>query len=131
MDLKVDGIDDILQNLSRLNIDEAVESKALTKAGNVTRDAIKEEVPVDQGNLQKNIRVKRPKDGEAHVHTGRAYHAHLVEFGRSGGSTVGKNGRRVSWGPTSPNPFFTRGFESSKDEARQAMADEIRKRLKL
>ncbi|NEU29937.1 hypothetical protein GN156_03990 [bacterium LRH843] len=131
MRVEMTGLDEILQNLRSLNIDESVENSALNKAGKVTQDAVKNEAPVDRGTLKKNIRLRRPKDGEVVIHSGGAFHAHLIEFGRSGGSTNGKGGRRVSWGPTSPNPFFSRGFEQSKTEAQLAMITEIQKGLKL
>lgn len=121
----------MLQNLTRMNVDEVTENKALTKAGKITQEAIIAEAPVDKGTLKKNIKLRRPKDGEALIHTGAAYHAHLVEFGRSGGSAITKKGRKVKWGPTTPNPFFSRGFEQSKSEAMSAMIGELQKGLKL
>ncbi|QOY37045.2 HK97-gp10 family putative phage morphogenesis protein [Anaerobacillus isosaccharinicus] len=129
--MKIDGLDSILQKLSILNVDEALENKALNKAGKLTQEAIIDEAPVDQGVLKKNIKLSRPKNGEAVIHTGGAYHAHLIELGRSGGSTTTKKGKKVSWGSTAPNPFFSRGFEQSKNTAKQAMIDELKKGLKL
>ena len=128
------------KTLHRLNVDEVIENKALSKAGKVTKESVIEEAPVDKrnppdyGSLHKNIKVSRPRDGEVKVHTGGAYHAHLVEFGRSGGSIMAiKNGKRqkVTWGKTNPNPFFTRGFAKSRNDAKQAMVDELKKGLKL
>lgn len=134
MEVKIDGLDQVLQNLNLLVVDEAMESKALNKAGNIAKEAIASQAPVARvngGTLQRNIKLKRAKNGEALVHTGGAYHAHLVEFGRSGGSAITKKGRRVKWGPTSPNPFFTRGWDASETEAKQAMVDELKKGLGL
>lgn len=137
MEMKVLGLDEILQNLASINVDEAVENKALKKAGKVTQEAIIKEAPIDKINppdyasLHKNIKVSRPIDGEIRVHTGGAYHAHLVEFGRSGGSAITKNGKKVTWGPTTPNPFFSRGFGQSANDAKKAMIEELQKELKL
>lgn len=137
MKVELDGLEAVLQNLSRFNVDEAIENKALTKAGKITQEAIEKEAPIDKRNkpdmhsLHKNIKLRRPKDGEALIHTGAAYHAHLVEFGRSGGTAITKKGKHVKWGPTSPNPFFSRGFEQSKSEAMSAMVEELQKGLKL
>lgn len=131
MDIKIEGLDEVLKNLSRMVVNEEIENKALNKAGKIVQEAVKEEAPVDQGTLKKNIRLRRPRDGEVYVHSSRAYHAHLVEFGRSVGSTITKNGKRVTWGPTNPNPFFSRGFEKSKNEAKQAMVSELQKGLGL
>ena len=134
MEVDIKGLDEILNNLAKLNIEEELENKAVNKAGTITRDAIKIEAPIRQGILKENIRLKRSKGGQAFVHTDKAYHAHLVEGGRSGGSTMAmKKGKlqKVSWGPTTPNPFFTRGFESSKGLAKNAMIMEIKKGLGL
>jgi len=131
MEIKLEGMDAVLQNLQRLVVDEALESKALNKAGKITQEAIANEAPVDKGTLKRNIKLRRAKNGEVIIHTGGAYHAHLVEFGRSAGSAITKKGRRVKWGRTNPNPFFTRGFDASKEEAKQALINELQKGLGL
>lgn len=131
MRVEVSGLDEVLENLNRYIVDEAIENKALTEAGKITQENIKSEAPVRQGILKKNIKLRRPKEGQVIIHTGGAYHAHLVEFGRSGGSAILKNGRKVTWGPTFPNPFFSRGYEQSKTKAKQAMVDELKKGLGL
>lgn len=134
MRLELNGMEAILQNLMNLPLEEEDENRALNKAAKIIKEAVIEEVPVDDGTLKKNIKAKRARDGEAKVHTGGAYHSHLVEFGRSAGSKYAlKNGNRqlVTWGATAPNPFFTRGLERSKETAINAMADEIRKALRL
>ncbi|MFD2446384.1 HK97-gp10 family putative phage morphogenesis protein [Bacillus sp. CGMCC 1.16607] len=135
MRLEMQGMEALLQNLINLPLEEAEENRVLNAAAKVVKEAVIEEAPVDDGTLKKNIKTKRAKDGEAKVHTGGAYHAHLVEGGRSAGSTIAKRGKKkgqkVSWGATAPNPFFTRGFEKSKSNAVNVMADEIKKVKKL
>ncbi|WP_418301287.1 HK97-gp10 family putative phage morphogenesis protein [Lysinibacillus fusiformis] len=128
------GLEALLQNLTNLPLEEADENRALNAAAKVVKEAVIEEAPEDDGTLKKNIKAQRAKDGEAKVHTGSAFHSHLVEFGRSAGSKYAlKNGvqQKVTWGSTAPNPFFTRGLESSKDSAVEVMSDEIRKALNL
>lgn len=132
----MEGLDEILQNLISLNVGEPLENKALTKAGKITQEAVIAEAKFgkrSRGTMSKNIKLKRPKDGEVVIHSGGAYHAHLIEFGRSGGKTTPKKGKKksVSWGPTAPNPFFARGFEASGESAKRAMIEEIQKGLKL
>lgn len=143
MELQFTGLDGILANLARLPLEENEENAVVTKGAKITQKAIVEEAPVGTerknkkgkvtykpGSLKKNIKVKRAVDGVAVIHTGKAYHGHLIEFGRSAGSKMAKkNGKtqKVTWGSTNANPFFTRGFESSQNEAKQAMANEIRK----
>lgn len=134
MQLEMQGLEALLQNLTNLPLEEADENRALNAAAKVVKEAVIEEAPVDDGTLKKNIKAQRAKDGEAKVHTGSAYHSHLVEFGRSAGSKYAlKNGvrQKVTWGSTAPNPFFTRGLERSKGRAVDVMSDEIRKALRL
>lgn len=128
------GMEALMKNLMNLPLEEADENRALNKAANVVKDAVINEAPVDDGVLKANIKTKHAKDGEAKVHTGRAYHAHIIQGGRSAGSKyVLKNGKHqlVTWGAMAPNPFFTRGFEKSKSNAISAMSDEIKKALNL
>ena len=134
------GMSELLKQLGRLPIEEEDEKKALDKATKVVKKAIAEEAPIDKKNpkdsssLHKNIKSTRYIDGVVTIHTGGAYHAHLVEFGRSAGSKYAlKNGKRqlVTWGATEANPFFTRGFGRSSREAVDVMANEIRKALRL
>jgi HK97 gp10 family phage protein len=134
MRVDMSGLDEVLQNLTRLNIDETLENRALTKAGKVTQQAVQNEASFgirSKGTIKKNIKFRRPRDGEVVIHTGRAFHAHIEEFGRSGGSIVSKSGRKVTWGATAPNPFFSRGFEQSKKESMGAMISELQKGLGL
>jgi HK97 gp10 family phage protein len=134
LELQVTGLDEALRNLMRLNVDESLENKALTKAGEVTKESILNESKFSKrtrGTYKKNVRLKRPKDGEVIIHSGKAFHAHLIEFGRSGGSVITKKGKKVTWGPTAPNPVFGRGYEGSKNEAMQTMISEIQKGLGL
>lgn len=134
MEVNITGLDDILQKLNNLPLEEEDENRALNKAANVIKKAVIEEAPEDDGTLKKEIKVKRAKDGEAKVHSGKAYHAHILEGGRSGGQKYTlKNGRHqlVKWGPMAPNPFFTRSFERSKRDAQLTMANEVKKVLKL
>ncbi|MGE7020415.1 HK97-gp10 family putative phage morphogenesis protein [Solibacillus cecembensis] len=135
MDLDMRGLEAILQSLVRLPIEEAEENKILNKAAEVVKKAAIEEAPQDDGaldehSLKKNIKIKRAKEGEVKIHSGGAYHAHIVEGGRSAGNKYAlKNGKRqlVTWGATAPNPFFSRAFAKSKAEATQVMIDEIKK----
>jgi HK97 gp10 family phage protein len=131
VEVQIEGLETILENIRKINVDEAIENRALNKAGKITQEAIQEQTPVDQGILKNNIKVRRAKNGEVFVHTGWAYHAHLIEFGRSGGSAITKKGRKVFWGATAPNPFFSRGYEQSKTDAMDAMIVELKKGLKL
>lgn len=139
MNFEIQGMDALMQNLMNLPLEEEEENKALNAGAKVVKEAVEKEVPVGKSKnkknkLKNNIKIKRAKDGEAKVHTGKAYHGHIIEGGRSAGSKyVTKKGKRqkVTWGPIAPNPFFTRGFEFSKPGALNAIADEIKKAKNL
>lgn len=135
MRIELQGMEALMQNILNLPLEEAEENKALNAAAKIVKEAVIEEAPEDDGTLKKNIKAKRAKDGEAKVHTGGAYHSHLVEFGRSAGSGIAKKGKKrgqkVTWGSTAPNPFFRRGLEKSKPAAIDKMAEEIKKAKKL
>ncbi|WP_419962181.1 HK97-gp10 family putative phage morphogenesis protein [Psychrobacillus sp. BM2] len=134
MELQLTGLEETLRNLSNLNISETVENRALTKAGKVTQETIIAEANFgnrSDGVIKKNIKLKRPKDGQVVIHTGKAYHSHILEFGRSAGSTITKGGKKVTWGKINPNPFFSRGYEQSKSESMNAIIEEIQGALGL
>ena len=134
MELQLTGLEETLQNLSSLNISEQLENKALNKAGKITQKAIIAEANFgdrSDGVIKENIKLKRPKNGEVVIHTGRAYHAHILELGRSAGSTITKGGKKVTWGKINPNPFFSRGYEQSKSESMNAIIEEIQGALGL
>lgn len=134
MELQLTGLEETLRNLNNLNISEAIENKALNKAGKITQKAIIAEAVFGNRSdkmIRDNIKLKRAKDGEIVIHTGRAYHAHIIELGRSAGSTITKGGKKVTWGVINPNPFFSRGYEQSKSESMNAIIEEIQGALGL
>ena len=134
MELQLTGLEETLQNLSSLNISEQLENKALNKAGKITQAAIIAEANFGKRSdkmIRDNIKLKRARDGEIVIHTGKAYHAHIIELGRSAGSTITKGGKKVTWGIINPNPFFSRGYEQSKSESMNAIIEEIQGALGL
>lgn len=140
MEFDISGMDELAKILQNLPLEEKEENSIVNKAAKLVQEAAIEEAPVDErneedsGTLKRNIKLMRAREGVARVHTGGAYHAHLVEFGRSGGSkTAVKSGKsqKVTWGDTVPNPFFTRAFQKTKGEAQKVMAEELKKRLNL
>lgn len=135
MHIQMAGLNEILNNLARLPFEDEEENAVANTGAKVVQKYIVAEVPSSSDKkkkikLKKNIKIQRARNGEAKIHTGKAYHGHILEFGRSAGSTiVKKNGKTqtVTWGKINPNPFFTRGSNASESEAKQAMANEIRK----
>jgi HK97 gp10 family phage protein len=131
--VKVDftGLENLQKELRKLENHEQIENKALNKAGEYLVDKLIDNAPYHDGTLQDNLKYKKSKDGEVIVHTGKAYHAHLYEFGRTSGQTtiVDKNGRRrvIKWGKMDENPFMTRTYESSLPILERIISEEVKK----
>lgn len=138
MSLEVVGMQKVMNNIKKLElkVGEKLEKKALNTGVDILEGEIKREanrIP-DNGTLYKNIKSTRVKNGRVTVHTGEAYHAHLVEFGRSIGQTtfVDKNSieQPIKWG-TEPQPVIQGSFERKRNEIFYEMAKVIKKELNL
>lgn len=131
--MKIDftGLENLQKELRNLENHEQIENKALNKAGEYLVDRLKEASPYHDGTLEENLKYKKSKNGEVIVHTGQAYHAHLYEFGRTGGQTtiIDKNGKQrlIKWGEMNANPFMTRTYESNLPILERIIAEELRK----
>lgn len=116
------GIEDLITEVERLGKQGArIENKALREAGEVVKEAIQNETPVDTGTLKKSIDVSRvkTKDGMKQVEVGpdnEGWYGKFVEFG-----TV----------KIRANPFMGRGYESSKNKAMDTIKENLRKGLGL
>lgn len=139
MSLEIHGMNELLKSIENMGkkVDKKTEEKALIEGGKVLIKAAKEEANRvrDDGTLHDNIKDTKVKNSKITIHTGEAYHAHLVEFGRSSGqgSYRDKNGKRrkVKWGDTAPNPVMGRAFENSQSEIMKAMSKVIKRELDL
>lgn len=139
MGIELEGMDALLKSVRKMGqkVSKSVEEKALNEGGKVLVTAAKVNANKvrDDGTLHDNIKETTVKKGKITVHTGEAYHAHLVEFGRTSGQGTykDKNGviRPVKWGDTAPNPVMQRAFENSKNEIITVMRDVIKKELGL
>lgn len=139
MGIELQGMDELLKSVKRMGqkVSRDVEEKALKEGGKILVKAAKEEANRvrDDGTLHDNIEETTVKNGVITIHTGEAYHAHLVEFGRSGGQGTyrDKRGviRPVKWGDTAPNPVMARAFENSQNEIITAMRNVIKRELGL
>jgi HK97 gp10 family phage protein len=134
MNIEIKGLEEIRQRLAKLDNAEAIENRALKKAGNHLVKELKSNAPYDDGTLYNNLKLKLKGD-EIIVHTGRAFHAHIYEFGRTGGQTrirdrKGKM-RTVKWGNMKGDPFMTRTYEGQKKMVENIILEELRKGLGL
>lgn len=139
MGMELHGMIELMNSLKGmgLKVTKEIERKALEAGGEILVSAAKAEANRvrDDGTLHDNIKETEVKNGKLTVHTGQAYHAHLVEFGRSAGQGTykDKNGvrRPVKWGDTSPNPVMARAFEKSKPEIILEMSKVIKREMGL
>lgn len=121
-DLKLEGIEDLIAEVEKLGAKGSrIENQALREAGEIVRQAIKQEAPQRTGTLKKSIETSgvKTKDGVKHVEVGpdkEGWYGEFVEFG-----TV----------KMKANPFMARGYENSKDRAVDKIAEELRKGLGL
>lgn len=135
MEVDVTGMAEIqkmIANMGRKG--KQVGKEATIKGAEYLKTQIQSNVPVDDGVFRDGI-VVTEKGKNVIVHSGRVPHAHLVEFGRSGGSTkwTDKNGvqRTVKWGATSPNPVVARTYESQRQKVIEIIGADVKKRLGL
>lgn len=134
--VKLDGLRDLGQRMKGLS--EAMNSRiarAATAAGAaVIRDAAKQKVAVDTGNLKKNIIVKRLPKGESpltseHIVTVRQ--GKLTKKQKASGLGDAFYGRFVEYGTAKmpARPYLRPAYDQNKEKAVQAIKDRIVKRL--
>lgn len=139
MSLEIQGMQELLNNIRQMDlaVDSRLEDKALKAGARVIEAEMKNEANRirDDGTLHDNIKSTDVKNGRITVHTGGAYHAHLVEFGRTSGQStyVDRNGvtRPVKWGETTPQPVVQGSYERKKDEVLNEMKKVIKQELGL
>ncbi|WP_296969171.1 HK97-gp10 family putative phage morphogenesis protein [Tepidanaerobacter sp. EBM-38] len=106
--LELEGIENLIAEVEKLGAKGArIENKALREAGEVVREAIKQEAPRKTGTLKKSIEVSRVKnkDGAKYVEVGpgkEGWYGKFLEFG-----TVKMKAK----------PFMAPGYEKSKEKA--------------
>ncbi|MCT4543489.1 MAG: HK97 gp10 family phage protein [Vallitalea sp.] len=115
---ELNGMEDILSKLEQMgkNVDN-IKEKALKKAGEVFAEEIRNNVPVDTGNLKDNIGVGELEEGSVKVGaTKDAFYLKFLELGT-------KN--------ITPNPVMTRAYETKKNEAKKVIEQELKRELGL
>lgn len=119
---QLNGVEDLLRELDKLGHKKTrLENKALKKAGEEIKEAIKSEAPVRTGTLKKSITVSRVKTKEG------------VKRVEVGPNKDGWYGAFVNFGTVKmkANPFMDRGYEKSKQDALDILRHELRKGLGL
>lgn len=136
-------LDAFLQSLP-VKVERNILRAAMRAGANEFKKAAKQGVPVDDGDLQRSIRVTtRTKGGTvyASLKAGgkKAPHWHWVEFGTAAHKIKAKRDRALSFGGVTvtevkhpgakPKPFMRPAFDSAAAAAIAASAAKIRDRL--
>ena len=120
--LELEGIENLIAEVEKLGAKGSrIENKALREAGEVMKEAIKQEAPRKTGTLKESIEVSgvKTKDGFKHVAVGpgkEGWYGKFLEFG-----TVKMKAK----------PFMAPGYERSKAGALEKISEELRKGLGL
>ena len=135
--VKVDGLADLGARMKGLS--EAVNNRiarAATAAGAVVlRNSAQQKVPVDTGNLKKNVIVKRLPKGESNLtseHIVTVRKGKLTAKQKGSGLKDAYYGQFVEFG-TAKMParsFLRKAYDEDKQKAVEAIKDRIEKRLK-
>jgi HK97 gp10 family phage protein len=110
-------------------------ARAATAAGSVViKNAAQQKVPVDTGNLKKNIIVKRIPQGESSLtseHIVTVRQGKLTKKQKGSGLQDAYYGRFVEHGTSkvAARPYMRPAFDQNKEKAVQAIKDRIAKRL--
>lgn len=135
--VQVEGLRDLGDRMKTLKADMANRiARAATAAGAVViRNAAQQNVPVDTGNLKKNIIVKRIPKSESgltseHIVTVRK--GKLTQKQKSSGLKDAYYGAFVEFGTVkkAAQPYLRPAYDRNKELAVEAISDRIEKRLK-
>jgi len=120
--VELTGMENLIAEVEKLGVQGSrIENRALREAGEVVRGAIEKEAPKRTGTLKESIKASgvRTREGMKQVLVGpgdAGWYGKCVEFG-----TV----------KMKANPFMARGYETSKEEAVEKIAEELKKGLGL
>lgn len=136
-------LDEALRTLA-VKVERNILRSALRQGANAYKDEVKQNIPVDSGDLRRSVRVStRSKGGTVYasvkIGNKKAWYAHLVEFGTRAHKIKPKNAQALAFGgaivrevdhPGSrAKPFARPAFYSKSAAAIAAVAAQIRKRL--
>lgn len=132
--VQISGLRELGLQMQGLKADVAGRiARAATAAGaSVVRKAAQRRVPVDTGNLRKNIIIKRlPKDYLASAHIVTVRKGKLTAKQTAAGLTDGYYGKFVEFGTVKmpARPYLGPAFDSTKQEAANAIVERLSKRI--
>lgn len=134
--VKVEGLRDLGERMKGLSeqMNNRI-ARAATAAGAVViRNAAQLKVPVDTGNLKKNIIVKRLPKGESSLtseHIVTVRQGKLTAKQKDKGLQDAYYGKFVEYGTAKmpARPYLRPAYDQNKEKAVQAIKDRIEKRL--
>lgn len=139
--VKVEGGDKIARKLQMIAEQTAREHmREATLAGaEVMRQAVEDNAPVDKGILKTDIQKQVTKQTKARVTVEvspgkKGWYARFVELGHAivvGGKRRSKTSPGRVIGQVPPHPFMGPVFDQKNQEAQEAAAAELKRRLKL
>ena len=114
----------IVKKLKSLEFKYSAEIKTkrvLKKASRIVVDKLKDNTPVDTGELKKSMEFLPLNKSKSSVFVGPNYrkggsHAHLVEYGH-----LTKNGKRIEG-----NPFIFKSYEQTKGQVLVNLTNELK-----
>jgi HK97 gp10 family phage protein len=135
--VKVDGLSALgkrMQGLSE-DVNNRIARAATAAGAAVIRKAAQAKVPVDTGNLKKNVIVKRLPKGESSLtseHIVTVRQGKLTDKQKGSGLQDAFYGRFVEFGTAKmpAQPFMRPAFDEKKQEAVEAIKDRLAVRLK-
>lgn len=135
--IKVEGLRELGQTFKTLSYDiQKKVARAATNAGaQIIKRSAQSKVPVDTGNLKKNIIVKRILPAEASPLTSQSIvtvrQGKLTEKQKGSGLEDAFYGRFVEFGTVkmSPRPYLRPAFEQNKVAAIDAMKSRLKDRI--
>jgi HK97 gp10 family phage protein len=132
--VEVQGLRELGERMKKLSLDVAL--KASRSATNAAAQVIKKEaisnVPVDTGNLKKNIIVRRAKQPDlTSLHLVLVREGKLTKKQKGSGIQDAFYWRFVEFGTvkTPPQPFMRPAFDTKKGQALDAMTAQLKKRI--
>lgn len=134
--VKVEGLRELGERMKSLSDDVNNRiARAATAAGAVViRNAAQAKVPVDTGNLKKNIIVKRLPKGESSLtseHIVTVRQGKLTKKQKEKGLGDAFYGRFVEYGTAKmpARPYLRPAYDQNKERAVEAIKDRIKKRI--
>jgi len=123
VEVKFDGMDELLRKIEELGQKGSrIENTALKMAGEYLAKEMKQEAPVQTGELSYSIEVSnvKQKQGQKYVEVGpnkkTNWRAKFLEFGTS---------------KMRANPFMSRAYEKNKDKVQEIIAQKLKEGLGL